>query len=185
MIYENIKKTWNESIFNLGLLEENMHFIIYTAVCFLAPFLLGHPQILVGVLVNASLILGATYLKSYKLLPIILLPSIAVLSRGLIFGPFTVFLIYMIPFIWVGNAIYAYIYRYLHAKKNNYLLSIGAASILKTIFLFGTAFALVKLSVLPAIFLTTMGILQLGTAVAGGILAMATIQIRKVIMKEN
>jgi hypothetical protein len=178
MIYENIKKTWNESIFNLGLLEENIHFIIYMAACFLAPFLLGHPQILVGIIVNASLILGATYIKGYKLLPIILLPSIAVLSRGIVFGPFTMFLIYMIPFIWLGNAVYAYLYKYLHFNKVNSALGIGIASAAKTAFLFGTAFILVKLSVLPAIFLATMGWLQLVTALGGGIVAFGIIKAR-------
>jgi hypothetical protein len=37
--------------------------------------------------------------------------------------------------------------------------------------LFGITFLLVSISILPAIFLTAMGILQLGTALTGGVLA--------------
>jgi hypothetical protein len=50
-------------------------------------------------------------------------------------------------------------------------LIIGAA--LKSGFLFLSALILFKLGIIPIIFLTTMGILQLTTALSGGIAAYA------------
>jgi hypothetical protein len=203
-MYENIKKTYYESIFNVTQIEENLHMIAYSLLAFLVPFFLGHPQVVVGVAVNAALILGVTYIKGHKMLPIILLPSLGVLARGLIFGPFTVFLIYMIPFIWLGNAVFAYGYKYLairftegSANKNkminkaimnkaiNSSASIALPAILKTAFLFTTALVLVKLSVLPIIFLTTMGILQLGTTLIGGLVAISIIKMKALTAKKQ
>ena len=182
--YEFIKKTYYENIFNVTNLEENMHFIIYSVIAFFTPFLLGHPQLLVGTIVNASLILGATYLRGYKLLPIILLPSLGVLSAGLIFGPYTMFLVYMIPFIWLSNALFAYSYKYLHFLKKNYFLSIGVPAVLKTLFLFSFASLFVSLNILPTIFLTSMGLFQLYSAILGGVLAFGIIKVREKIVKQ-
>jgi hypothetical protein len=99
-------------------------------------------------------------------------PSLGVLARGLIFGPFTPFLAIMLPFIWVSNALLVYGIRALHKKKEqNYWISLGASSLVKTGFLFSAAFVLVSISALPLVFLTAMGVTQLITALSGGILA--------------
>ncbi|MFH0870610.1 MAG: hypothetical protein V1866_06170 [archaeon] len=182
--YGLVKKSYNESLFKLSKLEENIHFAAYSLVIFAVPFLLGHPQLLVGIIVNAALILGATYVKGHKMLPLIMLPSIAVLIRGMIFGPFTVFLLYMMPFIWLGNAIYAYAFRYLQFRKLNSILSVGIAATMKAALLFGAAFVLVKMSILPTIFLTAMGVLQLATALLGGLLAIGVIKARERIVSD-
>jgi hypothetical protein len=158
--------------YNLGFLQENIELVIYSLICFFTPFLIGHPQLIVGVIVNAALILAALNLKDYKLLPVILIPSIAVLSRGLIFGPYTIFLVYMIPFIWIGNAILVWSVKKFNLgnKLNRWLvLVLGAGA--KTIFLFLCAFIFVKIGILPALFLTSMGLFQFYTAIMGGILA--------------
>ena len=97
--------------YHIKNIQENAELVVYSMVCFFVPFLLGHPQLLVGTVVNASLILAALNLKSYKLLPIIMIPSLGVLTKGLIFGPFTIFLVYMIPFIWIGNTILVYCFK--------------------------------------------------------------------------
>jgi len=166
MKYLNIRE------YNYSNLQETIEMVLYSLVCFFAPFAIGHPQLLVGVLVNAALIMAALNLRSYKLLPVILLPSIGVLTKGMIFGPFTIFLIYMIPFIWIGNAILVYSFKKFNLeKKMNKWLTLAIGVVLKTGFLFSIAFVLVKLSVLPAIFMTTMGLFQLYTAVLGGVLA--------------
>lgn len=183
-MHEFIKKTYHESLYSLTALEENIHFIIYMFSCFLVPFLMSHPQIIVGVVVNAALILGATYLRGHRMLPLILLPSIGVLAAGLIFGPFTPLLLYMIPFIWIGNAAYAYSYRYLAQRKANNIISIIVPSVLKASMLFISALVLVKLSVLPALFLTSMGLIQLVTALIGGTAALVVVEIRKKIVDE-
>jgi hypothetical protein len=174
-----VTKMYNESLFNIGLVEENIQMVFYSALAFFLPFFLGHPQYLVGIIVNAYLILGATYLKGYKLLPVILLPSIGVLTAGVIFGTYTVFLLYLVPFIWIGNAMYAYAYKHLQFVKMNKLFSIIGASGLKTTFLFLSALLLVSLGVIPAMFLTAMGILQLVTALVGGVVAVGLIKGRE------
>ena len=181
--YENIKKVYYENIFDITNLEENIHLVIYSVLAFFIPFMLGHPQFLVGSIVNCALILGATYLKGHKLLPVILLPSLGVLTAGLIFGPYTIFLVYMIPFIWISNAIFAYGYKWMQFKTEKYYLSLPISAITKTIFLFITALILVNLKVLPAIFMTTMGLFQLYTALIGGVAALAVIETRKRIVK--
>lgn len=164
----------------LGYVQENIELIIYSVICFFAPFLIGHPQIVVGVLVNAALVLAALNLKDVKLLPVIILPSLAVLSRGMIFGPFTIFLVYMIPFIWVGNAILVWTFKKFNLDlKMNKWITLGIGSALKTVFLFGCAFVLVKFGILPVLFLTTMGIFQFYTAILGGILAFGIHSVKK------
>lgn len=174
-----LTKIYNESLFNVRLIEENIHMIFYSLLAFFIPFVLGHPQWMVGIIVNASLILGANYLRGYKLLPVILLPSLGVLTAGLIFGSYTVFLLYLIPFIWIGNALYAYSYKHLQFVKMNKIFSVIGASGLKTTFLFLSALLLVTLGVIPAMFLTAMGVLQLVTALVGGVVAVVIIKGRE------
>lgn len=176
---EYVNKIYNESLFDVSIIEENIQMIFYSFLAFFLPFVLGHPQWLVGIIVNAYLILGATYLKGHKLLPVILLPSLGVMTAGLIFGAYTIFLAYLIPFIWVGNAIYAYSYKHLQFVKINKIISVVGASGLKFIFLFLSALLLVSLGIIPAMFLTAMGMLQLVTALAGGIVAVGLIKGRE------
>jgi hypothetical protein len=148
---------------------------IYTAACFFLPLFLGHQQLVVGTVVNALLILSALNLKGYKLLPIIIAPSLGALASGLIFGPFTIFLVYMVPFIWIGNTILVSCIKKIRVNmKKNYLFALIAGAGLKSLFLFLSAFILYSLGILPAIFLTAMGILQLITAISGGIFAFIT-----------
>ncbi len=176
---EYVNKIYNESLFDVSIIEENAQMIFYSLLAFFLPFVLGHPQWLVGIIVNAYLILGATYLKGHKLLPVILLPSIGVLTAGVIFGTYTIFLLYLIPFIWIGNAMYAYAYKHLQFLRMNKIISIVSASGLKSVFLFLSALLLVNLGVIPALFLTAMGVLQLVTALAGGIVAVGIIKGRE------
>ncbi len=174
--YEFVKK----NDYKIGFIQENIEMIIYSAVCFFVPFFIGHPQLLVGAVVNASLILSAMNLRSYRLLPVIMLPSLAVLSRGIIFGPFTVFLLYMIPFIWIGNSLLVYAFKAFNITRNiNKWITLLIGAFIKAAFLFATAFLFVKLGILPKLFLTTMGIFQFYTAILGGTLALGLQAVKK------
>jgi hypothetical protein len=153
--------------------HDTIRVYLYFFVGFLVPFSLGHPQLLVGVVVNTVLVLTALEISSYKkIVPLLFAPSLGVLARGLIFGPYTPFLALMAPFIWAGNAMLVVLVREFYKnRKSNYGIALGAGALIKTGFLFSTAFALVSLSILPALFLETMGIFQLATALVGGAIA--------------
>ena len=153
---------------------------IYSAVSFFIPFFIGHPQIAVGIIVNAMLITSALNLKGWKILPVIILPSLAMLSRGLLFGPFTVFLLYLVPAIWIGNIILVLSFKYLKLKfRLNYWLTLGVGALLKSGFLFLSAFVLYSLGLIPVIFLTAMGLMQVITALLGGIAGYGTHYLKK------
>jgi hypothetical protein len=168
-----IERNVNIGEYLVDYVHQSAIFYAYLLVGFIVPFTLGHPQLLVGTVVNAVLVLTALEMDSFKqIVPLLFAPSLAVLARGLIFGPFTPFLVIMLPMIWIGNAILVLGIREIHKKRDkNYSIALGASALAKTGFLFSSAWVLVSLSILPALFLTTMGLLQLVTAVSGGIVA--------------
>lgn len=169
---EYLNKIINLQQYKLETIQENIEMVIYSIIGFTIPFLIGQPQIVVGITVNTMLITSALNLKSSKLLPIIIAPSLGVLSRGLIFGPLSIYLLYFIPFIWIANTILILTIKWLKLKLNkNYLLALISGAGLKTIFLFLIALLLYSLNLVPAIFLTAMGLTQLITAFCGGIIA--------------
>ena len=88
--------------------EDRSRFVYVTFLAFLGfaiPFTFGHPQLLVGVLVNALLVWSSLRLPLKMTLPVVFTPVLGVLARGLLFGPFTSYLALMAPFIWIGNLI--------------------------------------------------------------------------------
>lgn len=138
----------------------------YLIPLFFVPFLLGGPQLLVGSIVNLLLILVALKYKNYAaIIPMVMLPSIATSLRGLVFWPFTIFLVYMMPAIRLGN--YILVYTIQHIKTQ--WLWILVWWILKTILLFLVAYILIRLWILPAIFLKAMWIFQLITVMIAGV----------------
>ena len=124
------------------------------------------------------------------------MPSLAALARGLLFGPTTVFLYYLIPFIWFGNLVLVSVFNKsstfnhevlnpmakpqgilkvldkIHSENNKrFFPAVMLSATAKTAALYLPTLLLVKIKILPALFLTTMGSVQLSTAVIGGILA--------------
>jgi hypothetical protein len=149
---------------------------LYLIPLFAVPFFLWGPQLLVGSIVNLLLILVALKYKNYAMIiPMVMLPSIATSLRGLVFWPFTIFLVYMMPAIWLGNFILVYVIQHIKTQR----LGILVWWILKTIFLFLIAYILIKLWVLPAIFLKAMGIFQLITVMIAGVIYTSFIKLFK------
>ncbi|MEM4368058.1 MAG: hypothetical protein QXO21_03480 [Candidatus Anstonellales archaeon] len=149
---------------------ENAEIFYYTLVAFSLPFVISHTQqqFMVGTVVNAMLVLAALNIRGYKILPIIILPSIAVFLAAALFGQETKFILYLMPFIWVGNSILILGIKYLHfRKKMNEIVAYIISSFLKASFLFLSSLILVFINLIPAQFLTIMGIMQLMTALAG------------------
>ena len=181
-----INKILNKQLYGFSNKQQFIEMFIYSAVCFFLPLFIGHPQIVVGITVNALLIMSALNLPRYKLLPIVILPSLGVLSRGLIFGPFTIYLVYMIPFIWLGNFILVYLFKSLYLdKKVNYLFTLLVSAGAKSLFLFLAAFVLFKLEIIPVIFLTAMGIIQFVTAFSAGFFAFGVSKVQKKVFSSN
>jgi hypothetical protein len=169
---EYIKKAANLQDYLLNDSYQYFEMVVYTVVSFFIPLFLGHPQLIVGIVVNSLLIAAALNLKGMKLLPVIISPALGALTRGVLFGPFTIYLIYMIPFIWIGNAILVFSFKLLKLKlKRNYWIALIIGSVFKAGFLFSIAYILYSLQILPVIFLTAMGLIQLTTALGGGIFA--------------
>lgn len=144
------------------------------SVAFLVPFLLPLPQLITGTIVNAALIAGALRLSSKSQAPLYFLPSLAQLSRNAVFGPFTWYLVYFLPFIWLSNFLYMRIFGRLAENRPAYISVLMAAGV-KALLLFVAAQVYVSLGLVPAVFLTAMGTLQLTTALLGGAVALSLV----------
>ncbi|MFH0973856.1 MAG: hypothetical protein V1817_03670 [Candidatus Micrarchaeota archaeon] len=175
-IYSYVSETVNsldDAVENsVGFLNRQTYLLLLCSLCFLVPFALGEPQLVVGTIVNAALVAGAFKLRGWELLPLVTLPSLGALSRGLVFGPWTPYLALMIPFIWLGNAALVFaVKRFAVLEKKGFAFGNAAGIAAKVALIFGAACALYSLGALPIVFLAAMGILQLVTALAGSALA--------------
>lgn len=148
--------------------------LIYT-IAFLLPILVKQPQYLLGIAINCLLIFSVSKYEIKKILPILVLPSLASYLNGLLLGSATTFLLYLLPFISISNLILVYTYKAIKVKYLNILL----APIFKVGFLYTITLVLVSNTILPQIFLTTMGLIQLITALTGTILASLLLSKRK------
>ena len=148
------KQTLNLKLLNTSKTHQLIEITLLSLISFFLPFFMGSPQILVGTIVNALLIRSTLSLKGRQILPIIFLPSLGVLSRGIIFGPFTMYLTYLMPFIWLSNLAIVYFTKLLKIKMHlNLSLSITISAILKTSALFIPAFILFGTNTIPHSFL--------------------------------
>ncbi|MFA6533139.1 MAG: hypothetical protein WCT22_04050 [Patescibacteria group bacterium] len=141
---------------------------IIFSLAFFIPFLISGPQLLTGTLVNCLLISGTKFVDKKNHLFMAILPSIAAVRNGLVFGKFTIFLVYFLPFIWLSNFVLIRSIVYLR-EKLPLSFSISLSVIFKTIILFVSALIYFKFNFVPEIFLTTMGVFQLTTGIMGGV----------------
>lgn len=131
------------------------------------PFVTSN-QLITGTIVNAGLFLAGRYFSPKHYWPVVVLPSLSVMARGIIFGPLTPFLYYFIPFIWVGNYFLVRIFR----KTNSVIVS----SVVKAGILYIGANVFYIYKIAPEMFLTSMGVMQLLTAIFGGMVAWTVIK---------
>lgn len=144
--------------------------LLFCLLSFFLPFFIGHPQILIGSLVNLFLIRVAQYYDYRSMLAIVFFPSLGVYFASLLFGVSTSLLIYFIPLIWISNMLFIYIYKkeMIFKRKNIYIASIKS-SITKALFLFIIALLFTIIFNFPSFFLIAMGIIQLTTAIIGSV----------------
>ena len=161
----------NNQQYELKYSKEVFELIMYCVVAFFIP-LFSSSQLITGTVVNFLLIVGALNIRKYKLIPIIIMPSLGVLFFGLLFWEFTMFLVYMIPFIWLGNLLLILAFKFFNlTKRFSYFSTLFIGASVKASLLFFSALVLFKFGVIPVMFLTAMGIMQFYTALLGGSLA--------------
>lgn len=138
----------NEVTYPLEKREEIIQWILLSILIFIVPLLVpqllslifgeasiiaSNSQYVVGTIVNTALITTAINVKGFKQIAgLITLPSISAMCSGLIFKSASIYSVYMIPAIWIGNFAFVYMYRKLVVqKKVNYLLTSVIAILLK------------------------------------------------------
>lgn len=151
-----------------------------------------YQQLVVGTIVNASLILTALYTKgTIKTIAIATLPSISTIVGGLLFGAMTKYSQIMIPAIWIGNFAFILLYKVLFVnKKIAYPLSAVIAIVTKVAIIYLGFTIMVNLIAVPEMVKTTlntsMGVTQLITATCGSVLAFIIMLSTKLsVRKEN
>ncbi len=169
----------NKNLYKFNYVRENIEVIINSVIAFFVPFLIGHPQLLVGVIVNFMLIRSAYYTSLKKTLPVIILPSLAVFFRGMMFGNLTSQLIYLIPFIILGNFVLVFMSK-MYFKKNKNLLGHSLKGILiKVAIIFAGTMLVYSLGFVPLFFLQTMASLQVITAIIALALFYGNVKLNK------
>lgn len=149
--------------------------IFFSIICFSIPFILINPQWAIGIIVNSILFRVAITQKSLKyVLPVVILPSLGAISSGIIFGTPILTLFIFAPLIWLGNFSYILFNKYFIFKKQlNSAVSLAISSLIKFSILFIGALIAVYLFNFPEILLNPMGLIQVLTAVFGGLLAIS------------
>ena len=147
-----MSKVFNKSWFDFDKKEELKGVIIVSILSFIIPLFLGelirlifkdgslitsNVGIIIGTIVNSLLIVSALNFKGIKkIIPVIVLPSIALFISGVLFGS-NYEIKFMIPGIWLGNYIFVYVFkRLMTEKKFNYFLTGLVAVIAKTLVIF-------------------------------------------------
>ncbi len=142
-------------------------------------------QLIVGSLVNTALIVCAINIKGWKkIVGIVTMPSISTILSGTIFGTASVYMLYMIPAIWLGNFALIYAYKFIVLGKNkNYFLAGIVGILIKVAIIFGGFELLNLFKIFPAKLVdnlqVTMGATQLITASLGMVIAFAIYKIEK------
>ena len=169
--------------------------LIIVGLCFVCPILISgksgwfvqNNQFIIGPIVNCTLIYAAIRFKNwYKIGLVMFMPSVCAIVLGaLAFS--SVYAMYMIPFIWLGNALFILGFKYLFAsKKVNYILTALVSIAAKASVIFAGYNLLVLFGAIPfgspvaEMMLVAMGLYQFITATAGTVLAYGALCLRDI-----
>lgn len=142
-------------------------------------------QLIVGTIVNAALVTSAINLKGWaKILGVVTMPSISTILSGYVFGTASVYMVYMIPAIWIGNFALIYSYKFLMLGKNKHYFLAGIVGIIVKVAIIFALFNLINLfGVFPEKLVenlrNAMGMTQLITATLGIIVAFVIYKLEK------
>ena len=142
-------------------------------------------QLIVGTIVNAALVVSAINLKGWaKILGVVTMPSISTILSGYVFATASVYMVYMIPAIWIGNFALIYSYKFLMLGKNKHYFLAGIVGIIVKVAIIFALFNLINLfGVFPEKLVenlrNAMGMTQLITATLGIIVAFVIYKLEK------
>jgi len=156
------------NLFGIAITDK-IQILFLSLIIFLVPLFLWWPQILVWSIVNLILVLAILKFKTKNIWPLLLLPSIAVVLRWIIFWPFTIFMIYLMPIIWIWNFLLVYVISNFHSNK---WINLSLGWITKVWFLFIISLIMIKIWLIPIFFAKAMWLIQLITIAIGGISAL-------------
>lgn len=149
-------------------------------------FIANNSQYVVGTIVNIALIITGINIRGIaKIISIATLPSISAMVSGLIFKSASIYTVYMIPAIWLGNFALIYLYRILFvAYKRNYIVTSMIAILCKAAIIYLGFRTLAFFNVIPEgkIFTAlnvSMGINQVITASFASVISFGILQIKK------
>lgn len=137
----------------------------------------GNSQLIVGSIVNTALVITALNIKGWtKILFIVTMPSISTILSGYVFKSASVYMVWMIPAIWVGNFALVYVFKYIILeKKKNYFLATSVGIMCKVTIIFGFFMILKAFNIFPEKIILNlqkaMSIIQLITATIGCIVS--------------
>lgn len=118
----------------------------------------------------------AVLLKYYKKAFIITMPSVSTILSGLVFKSASVYMVWMIPAIWLGNFALIFAFKYIMlAKEKKYFIAAILGIVCKVMIIFGFFIILKMFNVFPEKLISNlqraMSLTQLVTAIIGCIIA--------------
>jgi len=175
------RKTWvRAEVISVAAIA-SLLLVLCLAMPIVAPNVASN-QYLIGPMVNAALIYsGLRFKKLYNVIGIVLVPSVCVAILGAL-GINAIFMMYMIPFIWLGNMAIVLSFRFLSRRRYHTKAIIGVG--LKVAIIFCGFLVLQSLGAFPTPvaerLYTMMGVVQLITATCGAVIAYGAIKVTKV-----
>lgn len=194
------ENTLNQRIYDFSEKMDFIQTIIIGLIAFLVPTFLAqliqmvfgaqsviatNSQIIVGSIVNTALIISAINIKGWKkIIGVVTMPSLSTVLSGYVFGTASVYMVYMIPAIWLGNLALIYFYKLVMLEKEkNYFLAGILGIIVKVLVIFGFFEVLNLFGIFPSKLVTNlqtaMGLTQLITASIGMLIAFMIYQVEK------
>ncbi len=182
----------NKTVYKFSEKVEIIQTIVIALIAFLVPTFLAklitiifgaesvvasNSQIIVGSIVNTALVISAINLKGWtRIIGVVTMPSISTILGGYVFKTASVYMVYMIPAIWLGNfaLIYAYKLLLLDNGKNYFLAGI-VGIVTKVLIIYASFQILNIIGIFPPKLVTNlqvaMGTTQAITATIGVIIS--------------
>ncbi len=178
----------NEGYYEISKLGNILLIIIISVCMFLVPIFVptalnavfgaestiaNNSQIVVGAIVNTTLVMSAISVRGWKnIVALITVPSISALTSGLVLSVASIFTVYMIPAIWIGNLLLVYAIKSIYVKHNkNFVLASSIGICGKALIIFAGFNLLTLLVSMPEhvqmVLTTAMGVNQVITAILG------------------